>query len=386
MVSLNHRAAGTAPSATMAWAAAPCLHPDPVDLTVGEPEGPPPQEVREAAARAALEGRARYGPAAGLPALRALLAEDLTRRDRAPRSAENILVTAGGKPAILDALRCILEPGDEVVIFAPYWPSFRDQVLWAGGTPVIVPPGPGLLPAPGALEQALSPRTRAVILNQPANPTGRAWDSARLRDLARVVLERDLWVILDQVYGTLTYDGPETPLLLTCPELQDRTILVESFSKRFAMTGYRLGAAAGPPGAIKAMTSLGTTSVTHACMISQHAGITALQLDGTWERSVVDALRERRDRLQAGLSTIPGVACGLPEGAIYLFPRVSDWMEAHGVASDLELAALLRDQAGVKVLPGTPFGAPGHLRFSFATSLEAVALALVRLQGFFGRP
>jgi aspartate aminotransferase len=357
-----------------------------VDLTVGEPEGPPPLEVREAAARAALEGRTRYGPAAGLPALRALLAEDLTRRDRARRSAENILVTAGGKPAILDALRCILEPGDEVVIFAPYWPSFRDQVLWAGGTPVVVPPGPGLLPAPGALEQALSPRTRAVILNQPANPTGRAWDPARLRDLARVVLERDLWVILDQVYGTLTFDGPETPLLLTCPELQDRTILVESFSKRFAMTGYRLGAAAGPLDIIKAMTSLGTTSVTHACMISQHAGITALQLDGTWERTVVDGLRVRRDRLQAGLAAIPGVACGLPEGAIYLFPRVVAWMEAHGLTSDLELAALLRDQAGVKVLPGTPFGAPGHLRFSFATSLEAVDQALERLKGFFGRP
>jgi len=383
MVSLNARAAASGPSPTMAGASAPCLHPDPVDLTVGEPEGLPPEEVREAAARAALDGHTRYGPAAGLPLLRELLAQDLTRRDRVPRAVENVLVTAGGKPAILDALRCLLEPGDEVLIFAPYWPTFKDQVLWAGGTPVIVPPGPDLLPAEGALEAALGPRTRAVILNQPANPTGRVWGAARLKDLARVILERDLWLILDQVYGTLTLDGPEAPLLATCPELADRTLLVESFSKRFAMTGYRLGAAAGPPALIKAMTSLGSTSVTHPCMISQHAGIKALQLDGTWERAMVAGLRVRRDRLQPGLDALDGLRCAVPEGAIYLFPHVGDWMAAHGVATDLALVAQLRDQAGVKVLPGTPFGAPGHLRISIAASLDALDKALARMQSFF---
>jgi len=384
MVTLNTRAGSAGLSPTMAGASAPCLHPDPVDLTVGEPEGLPPMAVREAAARAALEGRTRYGPAQGLPALRERLAADLTRRDGVPRTADNILVTAGGKPAILDALRCILEPGDEVLIFAPYWPTFKDQVAWAGGTPVIVPPGPDLLPAEGALDRALGPRTRAVILNQPSNPTGRVWDLPRLHDLADVILERDLWLVLDQVYGTLTLDGPELPFLRTCPDLADRTLLVESFSKRFAMTGYRLGAAAGPLGLIRAMTSLGSTSVTHPSMISQHAGIAALGLDGAFEREMAEGLRVRRDRLQEGLNAIKGIRCGRPEGAIYLFPHVGEWMEAHGVASDPELAARLRDEAGVKVLPGTAFGAPGYLRISIAASLEALDKALERMRAFFG--
>jgi len=384
MVTLNTRAGSAGLSPTMAGASAPCLHPDPVDLTVGEPEGLPPMAVREAAARAALEGRTRYGPAQGLPALRERLAADLTRRDGVPRTADNILVTAGGKPAILDALRCILEPGDEVLIFAPYWPTFKDQVAWAGGTPVIVPPGPDLLPAEGALDRALGPRTRAVILNQPSNPTGRVWDLPRLHDLADVILERDLWLVLDQVYGTLTLDGPELPFLRTCPDLADRTLLVESFSKRFAMTGYRLGAAAGPLGLIRAMTSLGSTSVTHPSMISQHAGIAALGLDGAFEREMAEGLRLRRNRLQEGLNAIRGIRCGRPEGAIYLFPHVAEWMEAHGVASDPELAARLRDEAGVKVLPGTAFGAPGYLRISIAASLEALDKALERMRTFFG--
>jgi aspartate aminotransferase len=383
MVSLNARAAGSGLSPTMAGASAPCLHPDPVDLTVGEPEGLPPQEVREAAARTARDGQTRYGPAAGLPRLRALLAEDLTRRDGAPRTPDHILVTAGGKPAIQDALRCILEPGDEVVLFAPYWPTFRDQVLWAGGVPVIVPPGPDLLPAPGALEAALGPRTRAVILNQPSNPTGRVWDPGRLGALAELLLARDLWLILDQVYGTLTLDGPESPLLATCPALADRTLLVESFSKRFAMTGYRLGAAAGPPALVRAMTSLGSTSVTHPCMISQHAGIAALGLDGSWERTMVEGLRLRRDRILPRLRGLAGVRCQRPEGAIYLFPQVGDWLDRHG-GTDQDLVRRLRDEAGVKVLPGTPFGAPGHLRLSMAASLESLDLALDRLEGFFG--
>ena len=383
MVKLNRMAGSAGQSPTMAESAKASLHPDPVDLTVGEPEGPPPPEVREAASRAALLGHTRYGPVAGLPALRALVAEDLTRRDLAARTVDNILVTAGGKPAILDALRCILEPGDEVLIFAPYWPTFRDQVLWAGGVPVIVPPGPDLLPEEDALERALGPRTRAVILNQPANPTGRIWPLPRLEALASLLQERNLWLILDQVYGTLALDGPEVPLLRSCPGLAGRTLVVESFSKRFAMTGYRLGAAAGPKELIGAMTALGSTSVSHACMMSQHAGIAALSLDGTWERGVVEGLRTRRDRLQAGLAALPGLRCAVPEGAMYLFPHVGPWLEAHGVGSDVALAGLLRDQAGVKVLPGTLFGAPGHLRISIAAPVRSLDKALDRMTSFF---
>jgi aspartate aminotransferase len=366
----------------MAAAAAPSRHRNPLDLTVGEPEGPPPLEVREAAAAAAMEGRARYGPAQGLPQLRALVAADLARREGLARSPESVLLTAGGKAAILDALRCLLDPGDEVLVFAPYWPSFPDQVRWAGGTPVIVEPDETLLPSAEAIERALSPRTRAVILNQPSNPTGRSWERARVEHLAGLVLRHRLWLIVDQVYATLIYDGPEEPLLRQVPELAAQCVVVESFSKRFAMTGYRLGTAVGPQPLIDAMTRLASSSVTHPCMLSQHAAVTALSLDGTWERAQQVELRARRDLLAAGLGALEGVRVAAPEGALYLFPDVTRWLASLGLAGDAELVARLRDEAGLKVLPGSAFGAPGHLRLSFAASRATLEAGLERLRAF----
>lgn len=383
MLPLNHLATALKPSLTMAGAAAASTHPDPVDLTVGEPSAAPPREVREAAASAALEDRARYGPAAGLPVLRSLVARDLTRRDGIPRSAEQVILTAGGKAAILDALRCLLDPGDEVLVFAPYWPSFPDQVAWAGGQPVIVPSGADLVPSLEAVAQTLTPRTRAVILNQPANPTGYSWDDARLQALAELSQRHGLWVLVDQVYGTLCLDGPERPVLRVVPELADRTLLVESFSKRFAMTGYRLGAAVGPEPLIRAMTALASSSVTHPSMLSQHAGVAALSLDGSWERDQREALRARRDLAFEGLATLPGLRVRLPEGGLYLFPDVSGWMRTHDVATDHHLAARVRNEAGVKLLPGSAFGAPGHLRLSLGPPEAALALGIHRLRAFF---
>jgi len=380
---LNARAAAGSMSPTMAAAAAISAHPDPVDLSVGEPAGPPPLEAREAAAAAAMEGRSRYGPVAGLARLRALVAQDLSRRDGVARAAEDILITAGGKPAIFDTLRCILEPGDEVLVFAPFWPTFKDQITWAGGVPVVVEPGPDLLPSPEAMGRAVTARTRAVIVNQPSNPSGQVWDALRIRRLAELALRHGLWVIVDQVYGTLALDGPEVPLLQTAPDLARQCVVVESFSKRFAMTGYRLGAAAGPRTLIKAMTTLGSTSVTHASTISQHAGIAAMELDGSWEAAMVEGLRARRDALLSGLRAIPDARVARPSGGLYLFPEVSHWMEKLGLATDVALAARLRDEAGVKVLPGSAFGAPGHLRLCFAGEVGRLRLAGERLQAFF---
>ena len=380
---LNARAAAGAMSPTMAAAAAISAHHDPVDLSVGEPAGPPPLPVREAAAAAALEGRSRYGPVAGLAQLRSLVAQDLSRRDGVARAAEDVLITAGGKPAIFDTLRCILEPGDEVLVFAPFWPTFKDQITWAGGVPVVVEPGPDLLPTPEALAGAVTARTRAVIVNQPCNPSGQVWDALRIRRLAELALRHGLWVIVDQVYGTLTLDGPEVPLLQTAPDLAQQCIVVESFSKRFAMTGYRLGAAAGPRHLIKAMTTLGSTSVTHASTISQYAGIAAMELDGSWERAMLAGLRERRDALLAGLRSVPDARVSKPHGGLYLFPEVAHWIESLGLSGDVALAARLRDEAGVKVLPGSAFGAPGYLRLCFAGEVARLELAGQRLKAFF---
>lgn len=384
MPSLNSRASSVGISPTMAAAAAACKHPDPVDLTVGEPDFLPPVEAREAAVAAIRDGRTKYGPAAGFPALRDAVSQDLARRDGVVRAMENTILTAGGKAAIHDALRCILNPGDEVLIFAPHWPTFRDQVLWCGGQPVVVQPGEDLLPSIEAIDAALGPRTRAIILNQPANPTGRIWDEARIAHLAKVARERNLWVILDQVYGTLAYEGPERPFLAQAPDLADRSVVVESFSKRFAMTGYRLGSASAPAPLITAMTALASSTVTHPSVIAQHAALAALGLDGSWQRETVESLRVRRDRAHAELSGLPGLQVRLPEGAIYLFPRVEDWMVRHGVAHDADLVARLRDEAGVKTLSGGAFGAPGHLRLSFAAPAAELEKGLARLKMFFG--
>lgn len=380
---LNAMALNLGPSPTMAGAASPCRHPDPVDLSVGEPDGLPPESAREAAARAAREGLARYGPAAGVPELRARVAQDLSARDGIPRSAEHIILTAGGKAALHDALRCLLEPGDEVVIFAPYWPTFRDQILWNGGVPVIVPAGEDLLPSQEALVAAVGPRTRAVILNQPSNPTGCIWDGPRIQCLAALAQRYGVWLIIDQVYGTLSLGGPEVPFLRHAPEVADQCVVVESFSKRFAMTGYRLGAAAAPPALIKAMTALASSTVTHPCMLSQHAGLAALSLDGRWERGLVRDLRTRRDLAWAGLEGLSGLRVHRPQGAMYLFPDVRAWMANRALGSDRELVQRLRDEAGVKVLPGTAFGAPGHLRLSFAAPQAALEVAITRLRAFF---
>lgn len=382
LLGLNRLAGGVGGSPTMAGAAAICVHPNPVDLTVGEPEGPPPEAVREAAARAAREGRTRYGPAQGLPELRALVAQELSRREGLRRAPEEILLTAGGKAAILDGLRCVLEPGDEVLVFAPYWPTFLDQVRWAGAVPVVVPPDDGLLPSLEAVERAITPRSAAVILNQPCNPTGASWDAPRLAGLAELLERRGLWLVVDQVYATLVFDGPEAPLLRQVPDLAPQCLVVESFSKRFAMTGYRLGVAAGPGRLIEAMTRLASSSVTHPCMLSQHAALAAMELDGSWERAQREELRARRALLVEGLRRLPGVTAAMPAGAIYALPDVRGLMERAGCATDGALAGRLRDEVGLKVLPGSAFGAPGHLRLSFAAPRAALEEGLARLRAF----
>lgn len=383
--SLNRLALSLGPSPTMQGAASPCRHPDPVDLTVGEPAAAPPEAVREAAGAAAREDRARYGPAAGLPELRARVAEDLNHRDGLSRSPEQVILTSGGKAALLDALRCLLEPGDEVIVFAPHWPTFLDQIRWAGGVPRVVPCGADLLPEGDALEAAVNPHTRAVILNQPSNPTGRVWDEARLLALARLAREHALWILVDQVYGTLSLDGPERPFLRQVPDLTDRTVVVESFSKRFAMTGYRLGAAAGPLPLIRAMTALASSSVTHPNVLAQHAGLAALGLDDRWERAQLQALREQRDEAVASLSRLPGLRLQVPEGGLFLFPDCQALLEGAGLADDQALVASLRDELGLKLLPGSAFGAPGHVRLSLGAPRDRLREGIGRLASFWKR-
>jgi len=270
-----------------------------------------------------------------------------------------------------------------VMVLRPTGPPFRDRIRWAGGVPKVVPFGADLLPLAGALEAALSSRTRAVILNQPSNPTGTVWDGERLERLATLAREHGLWVLVDQVYGTLTLEGPERPFLRQVPDLADRTLVVESFSKRFAMTGYRLGAAAGPGHLVTAMTALASSSVTHPSMLAQHAGLAALALDGSWECAQLEALRCKRDLAVTQLQGVPNVSVSVPQGGLFLFPDCGDWMSHNGIADDRALVARLRDEMGVKVLRGSAFGAPGHVRLSLGASQPQLEPGLTRLARFF---
>ncbi|TDJ74185.1 MAG: aminotransferase class I/II-fold pyridoxal phosphate-dependent enzyme [Planctomycetota bacterium] len=366
----------------MSAANAPVAHPHPISLAIGEPaEGAPPPVI-EAAVRALREGRARYGPPAGLPRLRELVAEDLARKTGLPWLADEVIVTAGGKPALLDTMRCILEPGDEVLVLAPYWPSFLDQVAWAGGTAVVVAPGADLLPDPDAIAAACGPRTKVLILNDPSNPTSRALAPELLARIAAVAERADLWLLVDQVYVDLALEGEHRTLLRVAPEVKERTVVVESFSKRFAMTGLRLGAAAGPEHLIAAMTRLASASTTHPNMIAQYAGIAALEMDDEWIEAQRTRYRRRRDRALAGLAGIEGVQCARAECAFYLFPAIGRWMAARGTARDTDVTDALRAQ-GLLLVPGSAFGAPGHLRLSYGLADEELDEALGRLRRFF---
>lgn len=373
---LSALAQGLMPSATMAAASAARVHPDPINLGIGEPVEEPAEEVTAAAMRAARDGAARYGPADGLPELRERAAEDQTRRSGLERSRSNVIITAGGKPALMDALRCLINPGDEVLVLAPYWPSFLQQVQLAGGVARIVQPGPDLLPDPAAMAAACNERTRLVILNNPGNPTSQTLGAERLRAIAEVVDEHDLWVLADEVYSGLILDGEARSLLSLCPDLADRTVVVESFSKRFCMTGYRLGYACAPTPVIEAMTLLATASTTCVNTLAQHAGMAALRMDGSWLAGQRSTYLRRRDETAARLSAMGCELRPTPEAAFYHFFRVP------GLEDDLALAQGLFEQEGLTLIPGTAFGMSGYLRLSYGATDAHLEEAAARMRRF----
>ena len=383
---LNGLARSIGASATMRAASAASARPDTISLAVGEPGDPPPPEAVEAARAALRTERWGYGPIEGLAPLREALARDQTKKSGFTVEPEQLLVTAGGKQASHDALRCMLEPGDEVLVLAPYWPSFLQQVRWCGGTPVVVPPGPGLLPDPAAVEAAVTPRTRVLIVNSPSNPLSAVFAPELLTELAAVARRHGLWVIADQVYHDLALDEPARALLSVAPDLRAQTVVIESFSKRFAMPAMRLGCAVAEPGLLAAMRSLASATTTHASLPAQRAGLAALEGDPAWAEQQKARYRRRRQQLLEALQDIPGLLLRRPQSAFYLFLGVQQWcLHAGRPADDEALAQDLLQQAGVAVTPGTAFGAPGNLRLSFGAQDELLAEAVRRLKRYFLR-
>ncbi|HEY2736127.1 MAG TPA: pyridoxal phosphate-dependent aminotransferase [Polyangiales bacterium] len=357
-----------------------------ISLSVGEPDFDPPAEILEAAKRALETGPYGYTQTTGLPALRSAIAARSKARRGIAHGIDQIVVTAGAKHALYQIAQALYDRGDEVIIPTPSWVSYADQVRLCSATPVFVPSHPrdGFLPTAAAIEAAITPRTKAIILCSPNNPTGAAFGLAEFEALSRVLRDHSLWVVVDEIYAELCYDGFVAPSLLSvAPDLADRVVIVDGVSKSYAMTGFRLGWLLAPRELARACEALQSQITSSVNIGAQLAALAALSGDqSSVERMRIQYLA-RRDRLVAGLRTLPGLSCDLPRAAFYVFANVQAWLGRRAgervLTSDLDVADWLLDAARVSTVAGSAFGASGHLRFSFAASLDDIDRALSQL-------
>lgn len=347
---------------------------DVISFSLGEPDFPTPPHICDAAKQALDAGETHYTPSAGIPELREAIAEKLQRDNRIQVDASNIIVTPGAKQAIFEAVFTVLSEGDEVLIFDPAWVSYDACVRLAGGRCVWVPtvPEEGFKPEnPG---EYITPKTRLFIVNTPCNPTGAVYGGEVLREIAELAIDHDLLVLSDEVYEKIIYDKKHESLA-ALPDMQERTITVNGFSKAYAMTGWRLGYLAAPEELVKQMLKVHSHSVSQATSFVQHAGLAALQGEQKCVAEMTGEFRARRDLLIKGLRHL-GFTTPLPEGAFYAFPDVSEY------GSGDEVAERLLKEAHVAVTPGGAFGAAGenHIRISYAASRERIKEALERME------
>jgi aspartate aminotransferase len=360
---------------------------------VGEPDFPTPSHITEAAYKAALGGATRYTPVSGTTSLRkAIVDATMEHRGRQP-TPDMVTVSVGAKHALFNLAVALYEPGDEVLIPTPYWVSYPEQVRIMGAEPVFVTTteADGFRLRPEALEAAITPKTKALILCTPSNPTGGAYGEADLLALAEVLRRHDLWVIVDEIYGDLTYDGfAHKSLAQLAPDIRDRLIVIDGVSKTFAMTGWRVGWSISPPHLAKALDTVQGQSTSNASAIAQAAAEAALKGPRGELETMKQAFSRRRELMVNGLRSLPGVKCRMPEGAFYAFADFSgvlgkSW-NGKTLATDEQVADYLLDEAHVVTVGGTPFGAPGYVRLSYAVSeadihggIEAMRKALERL-------
>ncbi len=379
MRGLSKRAQGLRPSSTVAMnAKALELRRQGIDviaLTAGEPDFDTPDFIKEAAWQALREGKTKYTPPAGIPELREALCQKFKRENALEYTPDQITVGVGGKGVLFNLFQAILDPGDEVILIAPYWVSYSAQVELAGGVPVVVKTEAeaGFIPDPEKVAAAVTPRTKALVVNSPNNPTGAVYPEEVLRALAELAEKRDFYLVSDEIYEHLIYEGTHFSPGRLAP---DHVITVNGVAKTYAMTGWRLGYAAGPKDVIQAMTKIQGQSVTHPTTFVQWATVRALS-DLEQSRKFIETARtafDRRRRLVVeGLKKL-GLPTPEPKGAFYVMPDVR-----RIDPDELKAAEILLEKARVAVVPGTDFKAPGHVRMSYATSEENLEKALRRI-------
>ena len=356
---------------------------DIIHLEIGQPDVPTFDNIAEAGRRAIKEGRTRYNPPSGVDSLREIIAEDAGQRRGIDIKASEVVVTPGAKPMLFFPTMALVEPGDEVIYPDPGFPTYAAMIGVAGGVPVPVRlrEETGFAFDLGVFDDAVSDRTRLIILNSPGNPTGGVLSRDVLRHIAEAARRHDAWVLSDEIYLRLTFDRASAPSIAELPEMRDRTIICDGFSKTYAMTGWRLGYGIMPEPLAERIGLLLTHSVGCTATFTQHAGVEALSGPQEQVDAVVAEYERRRDALVSGLNGIPGVQCQEPQGAFYTFPNIT----AYGRSSDW-IADYLLTEAGVAVLPGTAFGqgGEGYLRLCFANSMERILAALERLEAALG--
>jgi len=360
---------------------------DIIDFASGEPDWDTPESVKAAAEAAIRSGFTKYTASAGIEELKRAIAEKLAVEQGLRYDTSQILVSCGAKHSLYNLAEALLEAGDEVIIPAPFWVSYQDQVLLNDATPVLLhtSEADGYAVSHTGLEACVTPRTKAVIVNSPGNPTGATYDRATLEGIADVALRHDLVIISDEIYEKILYDGARHCSIATLgPDVAARTVVVNGVSKAYAMTGWRIGYAAGPKDLITAMANIQSQSTSNPSSISQKAAVAALQGGEAFTQRMVVEFDRRRRLMVERLNKLPGVSCRMPSGAFYAFPNIAGvFTRRHQrgpITTAAELAAYLLTVARVAVVPGEPFGSSSHLRLSYATGIEAIARGLDRME------
>ncbi len=387
-LSLSTRVSQLAPSPTLAITArAKTLQAagaDIVSLAAGEPDGNTPEPICEAAIAAIRSGFTKYTATPGIVELREAIAAKLGRENGVEAAADQIVVTCGAKQAIYNALMAILDPGDEAILFAPYWMTYAEQVRLAGGQPLVVPTSPadGYLPDLDALQHAVSTRTRAIVLNSPCNPTGAVFPRELIEGIVSLALRHGLWIVSDEIYEKLIYEGVHCSPGGLSKEASERTITVNGCSKTYAMTGWRIGYLAAPLPVAKAIANLQDQITSNANSFAQKGALAAFSMPESSITALRDGFRQRRDRMLDLLEGIPGLQVRRPAGAFYVLANVERYLGGR-FDRDLELASFLLDEFGVACIPGSVFEGPGHLRLSYAASTSDIERGVERLSRAF---
>jgi aspartate aminotransferase len=353
---------------------------DVCSFSAGEPDFATPAPIVAAAKQALDLGKTKYGAAAGEPKLREAIARKLQQDNGLKYEAANVLVTNGGKHSLYNLMMSLIDPGDEVIIPAPFWLSYPEMVRLAGGVPTIVNTDrtTGYKITPAALDRAITSKTKLFILNSPSNPSGVVYTRAELQALAKVIIDRDILVVSDEIYEKIIYDGVEQVSIGALgEEIFQRTIISNGFAKAYSMTGWRVGYLAAPVPLIKAASALQGHSTSNVCTFAQYGAIAALEGSQECVEIMRQAFAQRRQAILGMLQQIPGLSCVIPDGAFYVFVNIGNTQ-----LSSLEFCQQLLEQYQVATVPGQPFGADDHIRISYATDLVTIEKGMERLAKF----